>query len=200
MKGSGKTTLAKEIIKSVDRAIIFDVLNEYEFGKIIKDWQEFADELSNLFSENGILKKDEWKFTLKIDNGNFLYRAGQICWVFGKYFAFYKLDWWICFEEASLYVPNNSNNIFLNFPRYGRHYLINQIFISRNTAELSKQVISQSDLIVSFKQIEPRHKKVLSEYGFNINKLEKLEKFDYICVGDCSFLNSIIKKTKKVLK
>jgi hypothetical protein len=195
MKGSGKTTLAKEIIKGVNRGIVFDVLNEYDFGKIIKDEQELKNELANLFNENGILQKDNWKFTLKIDNDKFLYNAGLICWVFGKYFAIdYKLDWWICFEEASLYVPNNSNNIFLNFPRYGRHYLINQIYISRNTAELSKQVISQSDLIVSFRQIEPRHRKVLSEYGFDIEKLDKLEKFDYICVGDCSFLNSILKK------
>lgn len=187
-KGSGKTTLAKKIISNLDRVFVLDVLDEYNLESINDE-----KELINICKEIIKNKSKSFKYSIKIDNDKFLINAIKILWIFAKFYN----NWWLVGEEASYYVNLNvRTGEILNFIRYGRHYEVNQIYISRNTAEISKYLTSQADLIISFKQIEPRHKEVLEKYGFDIEKLDKLKKYDYITVGDVSILNKLL-KTKK---
>jgi len=194
-KGQGKTTLAKKILNNIERGFVFDVLGEYNgLGETVINTRHLIKTIEKIL----ILKKTNWKLILKITNDTFLFDSAEIIWKFANFYKQYAdLDFWIFMEECSMYMPNNSNNIFFNFIKYGRHFKINQVYISRNTAEISKQILSQADLIVSFKQIEPRHKETLEKYGFDVERLDKLEKFNYITVGDKKILDVILNKNNK---
>ncbi|MCM8819859.1 MAG: hypothetical protein NC925_03580 [Candidatus Omnitrophica bacterium] len=170
-------------MNNLERYFVLDVLNEYNETKIRN-----KEELIKTCRE--IIKKNDTKFkySIVIDNDYFLDLTLKILWVFAKY---YKKDWWLIAEEASFYAPLNKNSFILNFVKYGRHYNINQVYITRNTAEISRQITSQADVIVSFNQTEPRHLDVLKQYGFDISKVAKLKKFEYITVGDKNILKNL---------
>lgn len=167
------------------------MLNEYDFEKISNE-KELIEICKKILKEN----PNEFKYSIKIDNDNFLYNAIKILWIFSKFFQ----KWWLIGEEASYYVNLNiRTGEILNFIRYGRHYQINQIYISRNTAEISKYLTSQADLIITFEQTEPRHIEVLKQYGFD-ERLDKLKKYDYIYIGDNSILNKLLNSKQKKVK
>lgn len=170
--------------------IILDVLGEYDF----ENFENIGALITRL---NEIIKNNEnFKLSIKIKSDKMLEEVANILWIFAKY----KKDWWLICEEASIYARNNSNSKILDFVKYGRHFKINQVYISRNTAEISKQITSQADLIISFNQREPRHLAVLKDYGFDIEKVANLKKGDYICIGDESLLNYFKTKTKTKIR
>lgn len=187
-KGQGKTTLTKKII-SDKNFIVLDVLGEYEFENI-SNIKTLINRLSEIID-----KQDNFQISIKIQSDKILEIVANILWIFAKY---YKKEWWLVCEEASIYARNNSNTKILDFAKYGRHFKVNQIYITRNTAEISKQITSQADLIISFNQNEPRHLDVLKQYGFDINKVQNLKKGEFIFVGDSEIIKQIQKLKKEV--
>lgn len=187
-KGQGKTTLTKKII-SDKNFVVLDVLGEYDFENI-SNIKTLIERLNQIIENNS-----DFQISVKIQSDKMLEDVAKVLWVFAKH---YKRDWWLVCEEASIYARNNSNSKILDFAKYGRHFKVNQIYVSRNTAEISKQITSQADLIISFNQVEPRHLEVLKQYGFDINKVQSLKKGDFICLGDSQIVKQIPKLKKEV--
>lgn len=195
--GQGKTTLAKRIIERLDKVFIVDVMNEYDYDNVY----DIYDLLSVC---NYVLKNNpsEFKYSLKITNDYFRDKGIEILWLFAKhYFNSYGCGFWLVCEEASQYAKNNSNHAVLNFVKYGRHYAINQIYITRNTTEINKTIIANSHLIITFNQFWEGHLKVLEEFNFDIEKVKNLKIGEFLASGEVDLLNNLLKtkKNKKVI-
>lgn len=160
--GSGKSELAKRLIKPYNRIVIIDVMNEYE-GTIVETFDDFIDYIID--RENFVVCV---RFTDDEDY-EFLFRT-----------IFEVSNILLVLEEAELYIsPSERRNEFLKLVKYGRHRDISIIGIARRISELSPQLRSQVDKIYTFKQTEPKDLKVLKELGFNENKIMNLNDFEY---------------------
>lgn len=139
-RGSGKSTRAKEIIKNVNRLVVYDPILEYHKEGCI---------IVNNIKDMLILIKKHWIKGFKItyqpdDNDDHVENVSKLCEILKKIQKPYfdeKLDLKITFviEEMSLSVPNRNDprlNQILNMCNIGRHYGIEIIGISQRLAEV----------------------------------------------------------------
>jgi DNA helicase HerA-like ATPase len=159
--GTGKTTLAKELIKNERRVIIVDALQEYT-GLILEDFESTVEFFRN--------KPKEFKLVCRYDSDlaieylfKLIFEIGDICLVV---------------EEAEIYIsPYAKSSSFLRLVRYGRHRNIKIIGVARRTSELSLDFRAQVNKIYSFKQTQPRDLQLMQELGFE--NLDKLGEHEY---------------------
>jgi DNA helicase HerA-like ATPase len=159
-RGSGKTTLAKELIKHDKRLITLDTLGEYG-GSIVHNEGEIY----------SAIKSNPSKFNLSLRSDNekifdFLYNITN-----------YRL----VIEELSYYcssarIPKSLLKIIL----WGRHRKINFMGIAQRPAIISKTITSQATHIYVFNQSEPRDIDYLVKSGFDENAIQKLPQYKYI--------------------
>lgn len=145
-KGSGKSTLAEEIIREYPRVLIMDSMGEYSHMKGVEEFwdaSEAADRLIEL--------KDEKRFLIDamiIDDVD----AMSLLAV-----AFEIPDILIVLEEASLYTsPHELPDEIAKILRYGRKRGVSMIVIARRPSEISRELTAQSDVLITFRQEEPR--------------------------------------------
>lgn len=165
MTGSGKSTIAKQIISKENRLIVFDNLREYENNFLI------IENFSSLYSFLTNKKNQTFRISLRYDNDlDFEY-------TFKLIFEIGNIT--VLVEEAQLYISSNEkDNYFLRLVRYGRHRQIKIIGIARRTVELSRDFRAQTNKIISFRQIDLDDIKNLEKFG--MTGLENLQKFDYV--------------------
>jgi DNA helicase HerA-like ATPase len=156
-RGSGKTTLAKYLIVNLHKqgvkVKVYDYLDEY------RNMQNFAEihraDLNNLDKDF-----DEW---LKTNM---------------------KEECFLVVEEADKFFPKSVRNITgirAEFIHRGRHYGVGGMFISRRTANLHNDVLSQSYAIISFYQFLPNDVEYLYEFmGDDAFKLSKLTEHQFL--------------------
>lgn len=71
---------------------------------------------------------------------------------------------WIVVDEVDQFCTSHTVDPYLDkIIRYGRRYGLNCLFASRRVGEINKGVRSQSDFLLSFRQIEPGDVKAVSE-------------------------------------
>lgn len=168
-KGSGKTELVKKIIPKFDRLIIVDNLREYD-GLIAYEYEELYAHISEFRD----FKKFKIVFRPTSDDDKD---------------QFFKLmttvnNFTLILEEVDYYAtPMSIEPDLLHNIKYGRHYGRNLIYIARRTSEVSRFLTSQSDLIISFIQQEPRDLDHLKRYNFN-RDIATLDKYEYAWSGD----------------
>jgi len=160
--GTGKSTLAKKIVKDYDRVIILDVMSEYP-GVIVTNFEDFIYYI-----------KDKEKFTVccRFENDldfEYLFRA-----------VFEISNLLLVLEEAEMYIsPYEKRTEFLKLVNYGRHRDISILGIARRVSELSRTFRSQVNRIYTFKQTDINDLKYLNDLGFNPNEIENLPEFQY---------------------
>lgn len=160
--GSGKSTLAKKILKKYDRVIICDARAEYD-GVIVDCFEDFL---------NYVLNKEKFTVCCRFDEDldydylfKSIYEVGNVL---------------LLLEEAEIYIsPYVKRSDFLKLVKYGRHRDINILGVARRTSELSLDFRSQVDVIYTFKQTETKDLKILSDLGFNIDKVQALNEFEF---------------------
>jgi len=139
-RGSGKTTLAKYIIKNLDSFVLFDVNIEYhDFGTVAK-------KISDIWRlwQRGIRKI---RYVGRCEDQDFR-QFIQLIW--GKLY-----NTVIVVEEAEGYFMNKPfplrgiKNLIIH---RGRHKALGLIVITRRIAALHKDVLSQARTIISFFQ------------------------------------------------
>jgi len=164
--GSGKTTLAKDIIKNYKRIIIIDNLAEYD-GTIIENFSDFCDY---------IIDKKEFVICCRFtedEDYEYLFKV-----------LFEIPDILLVLEEAEMYIsPYAKRTDFLRLVKYGRHRDISILGIARRTSELSSNFRSQVDKIYTFKQTEPNDLKILEDLGFNINEVQNLPEYKFSVIS-----------------
>jgi len=156
--GTGKTTLAKKLIKNESRLIAIDPLAEFNKFHVSKNFNDAFFYLKN---------HKKFKVSIRFDNDK------DFDYLFKLVFLLENIT--ILLEEAEIYIsPSVKSSSFLRLVRYGRHKNISIIGVARRTAELSRDFRSQTNKIISFKQTEDIDIKNLENFGFkNLNKLNK---------------------------
>lgn len=177
-KGSGKTEFAKSCMVNMKRVIVIDPLAEYP-GLVCETWSEivdFLDEYKDLDFQivyRPQSKDDEEGFFRIINEiNNYTLIAEEVDYWCDSHWLHPEID---------------------NLTRYGRHFKRNFIWISRNPYEVNRFLTRQSDILVTFKQTEPRDLDYFKRYTFNKN-IEILKEFEYAYWGDEEILTKILKK------
>lgn len=162
-KGSGKTTLVRELAASYDRRIAFDTLGEYGQADGWTVVHDFEGALT-------LMSAPPARFAWSI-------RLSEIADYFDLFeLAFEIPNTLLLFEESSLfcsasYLPDQLSKLV----RYGRHRNIDMVFVSRRPSEVNRDVTAQSDLIVTFRQHEPRDLMYLAAVsGANVDHVRTL--------------------------
>lgn len=177
-KGSGKTEFVKSSLKHIKRYIVIDPLAEYP-GVIFDRWYDLLNFIDRLQDQNFTVvyrpmdREDEESFFLILNEiNNYTLIAEEV-------------DYWCSSYEIHPEIDY--------ITRYGRHFKRNLIWISRNPFEINRFLTRQSDVLVTFRQTEPRDLDYFARYDFN-KDLEKLKEFEFAYSGDKEVLTKILKK------
>jgi len=169
-KGSGKSNLIKKyMLKNMVRYIIIDTLYEYEDDRIFYN----IDELYDYLKEN---KDRAFKIIFRPENDNDIEILFQISKTINNYT--------LVIEEVDFYADtfHINENLLYNI-KYGRHFGRNIIWVSRSPYEINRFLTRQTDLLIVFKQTEPRDIEYLNKYKFDKN-IQLLGKYEYAISGD----------------
>lgn len=164
--GSGKTVLAKHLLKEFNRVIIIDSMSEYENGLVFTSF----DDLSSYVLDNNIYNNDSFCLICRFESDI------EIEYLFKLVFEITNLL--LVVEEAEIYIsPFAKQSNFLRLVRYGRHKNISLLGIARRTGELSLSFRSQTDFIYSFLQTDATDLKNMELIG--LNNLDQLQKYTF---------------------
>lgn len=170
-KGHGKSTYLRELVAEEKSLVVIDTLGEHREwcpecpGRSIAEQVEMLAEPPDAF---------RWSFMLAPDKAEehldwlakAAYRAGDMTFVL---------------EETDYFSSANSDAEGVDLlTRYGRHRGINLIWVTRNMAHISRQLTSQTDAFVLFRQSEPIYidtlaKRVSPEAAAEVSQLPKYE-------------------------
>lgn len=173
MRGSGKSTLCKKIQNFYPNVFIFDTLNEYEnFNNTFYNYKEFSDYVIRTKDVKGLRAVIRFPIEESQDHDYFdefikiLYHRGNCTIVIEEiqnFASVYKIAPFL--KQSSL---------------TGRHKNINFITTTQRIAEIHKSLISQAHHIFTGYTDSPNDKKTLREYGFDLNQVEKLDKYQFL--------------------
>lgn len=157
-KGFGKTTWIRRYLYENPEPVylIYDHFNEYDDGQIFGSIDEFT----------------IWPDFNFDKNKKFIFR-GEI--PFDDFFGLaYDLQNCVAvFDEIDLACsPHNTEPNLYKILNYGRHKQVGIISASRRPANVSRNLTSQSDEIISFRIAEPRDLKYIEDFcGSDMSKL-----------------------------
>lgn len=172
-KGSGKSEITKNhIIPYCPTPIfIYDRLSEYKDGVIYTDLDIFVEDLIEEKNESGV-------YIIRPD-------SDDMEEAFLKMVRLYHRPCTLVVEEADMLCTTARINEDIEyFIKYGRHFDINLVFISRRPAEINRLMTSQSDFIITFRQTEGRdidYLKKLSDVGEKAKNLDK-SKYQFLII------------------
>jgi energy-coupling factor transporter ATP-binding protein EcfA2 len=170
-RGSGKSTLVKQILPSKTRLLVYDTLGEYNaHGVVINNLPDLA------------------KFWTTTHRGNFkiIYQPLD---PFGEFDIICRLIFecgnvCFCVEEIDSFIsrsPAGLDYSFLNIVQRGRHKHIELIAITQRPFAIPPILRSQTKVFYSFCQMESRdidwYKNI---YGDSADELRNLKTFEYL--------------------
>lgn len=174
-KGFGKSTYLQELVGDENCLCVIDTLGEH------REWcpscpADDVGEMVEMLAEPPPSFK--WSFLLDPtkaeDHLDYLakaaYRAGDMTFVL---------------EETDYFSSANADCAGVDLlTRYGRHRNINLVWVTRNMAHISRQLTSQTDVFVLFRQSEPLYietlaKRVSPDVALQV---EQLPRYEYIIV------------------
>lgn len=173
-KGSGKSTLVSEIVAEESRVQVIDSLAEYEDCEISVGLEDCLEALVKAE------KRKQYRIALRClaleDNLDLLRTAYEL------------RESTLVVEETSLYcsahsLPDEMSALI----RYGRHQELNLVFVARRPSELHRDLTANADVLVTFRQQEPRDLAYLrSFYGDEALTLPTLPDYHIKVFGDLS--------------
>jgi len=177
-KGSGKTVFVKDALKSMKRYIVVDTLYEYN-GVVFYNWNElvcFLDEVRDIdFKVIYRPLSDE-------DRESFFELINEIN------------NYTLVIEEIDFYCNSHWLHPEIDhLTRYGRHYKRSLIWISRNPFEVNRFLTRESDVLITFRQTEPRDLDYFKKYDFN-KEIQDLKEYEYAFWGDKQMITGILNK------
>lgn len=165
-RGSGKTQLVKKLLAEIDRqrVIIFDPLGEYESGLIYYDFITFCDKIEGA---------ESFRYILRFDNQEEYEYALEVAYAVG--------DLLLVIEEITHFANERSIDKSLDsIIRFGRHQNVSLLSVTQRCANIPRLLTSQMDIIISFKQTEPRDIEYLYKtVGSEAFELSELGEYKY---------------------
>jgi len=174
-KGSGKSTLSKEIAREWPRVIVLDTMSEYTEADKYETAQGFRD-ITELLQA----KCDERRYKLSLQEFDIMEGLTilELCWEIP--------DTFIIIEEAGLYSsPSQLPMPVANLVLRGRHKAISTLWTSQRPASLNRAITSQADVIIAFRQHEERDVHYLkSVLGDKAEELRDLPDYHIMAYGN----------------
>jgi hypothetical protein len=174
-KGSGKTVLTIKIAKYFPRVIAFDTVGQYgERDGFEVKWGRMQGARA-LVDMN---KRLAFRISLRADEVEDLLALMEV--------AYDVPDTLIIVDETPWYCSPSQFPVQLSrLVRYGRHRRISQLYVAQRASEIHRSITAQSDIIVSFKQREPRDVKYLIDAGGgeDARRVEELPEYRLIAFG-----------------
>lgn len=165
-KGTGKTTLVKNLIyklygEQVERVLVYDSMLEYDFQplKSFKNFSGIKRITPNIFNadDNTVFEKVT---QLVYEMGNLLYVVDEVD----------------LFCSAN-YTPLSLQKIF----RYGRHFKIDMIIVTRRPAAIPRHLTAMIDEFYLFKSHEARDLKYYEDLQTNLGqRVKNLHQFEHL--------------------
>jgi len=171
--GSGKTYLAKKLLKEYDRVVIFDTLEEYTDGVVFDELKTFCAFWKR--SHTG-------KFRLiyrPLDPEAEFDTIADLVWECGNCV--------FLVEEIDLFGSSYKiSDAFKNIIRRGRHRDIVFIGVTQRPFGINRLITSQAKEILVFSTNEPRDREYLKDLlGSGVEaKLDKLKKYEFVIWKD----------------
>ena len=172
MKGSGKTTLVQQMLSDWDRVVIVDANGEYEEATIAWGLQESVEALTQY--ENA----QRFRLSLRLEQKEESLQILRLSYLLS--------DALIVIDEASLYSSANfMPDEISRLVRFGRHKQLSLFFVARRASELPRDITANSDIVVSFRQQEPRDKEYLmSLFGEKALNVDRLAQYEIMVFGN----------------
>lgn len=172
--GSGKTTLAKSLMKAFTRVVIFDPLAEYP-GLVVSSFEDFC--------ELHLEEREEFHVVCRFASADdfdteamYDYTARAL-WHIGNLLL-------LC-EETELFLNSSNRSSYINhLINFGRHKEISIIGVGRRPSDIAIKLRAQCTSVVSFTQNEPRDLQYLQAWGFDSEELVTLPEHTYSVLGE----------------
>ena len=171
-RGGGKSYWTKHHARSLPRCIIFDSLGEYQVDRRIHDIEEFVDFLIEDKNDSSI-------FQVAFDTHRLREDFPYFCRA-----VLARGNLYVIIEEVDLFCkPLSTDDEFMQLIKYGRHYGIQLIGVSRRPAEVGRDFTSNATRFINFVNREPSTVKYFrSLFGDHALDIPNLQKYHYLDV------------------
>ena len=183
--GSGKSYLVKKMLARFPRRLIYDPFEEYE-GVLFRRWAEAAVYLDNFTGDEDGAVEDEYPFQVvyrppsRHDAEQFFRMAASL------------KNYVLIAEEVEMWCKSSWINPHLErLISFGRHKCRSLVWITRSPFEINRDLTRQHNLLISFKQTEPRDIAYLDNYSFN-KDITTLAEYEYAWYGDEEILKTYV--------
>lgn len=165
-RGTGKTTVARFLLKDKLSFVVFDVFHEYNLpgSKIFTEFSAWLDEMEI----RGAWGRD----VLRVEDSDFPAVSQMVFRIGGVSFLV---------EETDLFCNPYQIEPFLSrLIRHGRHKSVDMICVSRRPAELSRHLTANADTLFISRFVEPNDRQYLQSYGIDLAQLDSLPEFHFL--------------------
>jgi len=176
-KGSGKTNLTKYLLSKTSSnksLFIWDFLGEYgDYGYVFTDVIELLKYLKG--------HKPPYKIVFQSDNLEDFDKLCQIVYKVGNTILMIE-------ETDAICNPTSISQNFAYIIRYGRHFNIDIIGITRRPYEINRLLTAQADKLFVFQFNEPRDLTYLKAFMPSdiTHRIKTLPRFNFICYDTVS--------------
>lgn len=168
-KGTGKTTLARHLVKNVRRVLILDPLREYDGGCVIDDPVSLADYW------NAVKEYPDFEIDFRPSSDRDVDAFFNVC--------YWSRNTWVFVDEIDrVCSPNRCQHRLRWLFNYGRHRAISLVGLARRPASVHRDFTAACDWLVAHQTSEPRDLQYLSEF-MPTETLPTLEPFTWVRSG-----------------
>jgi hypothetical protein len=170
-RGTGKSYLAKKLIESEERILIFDTMSEYTEGVVFgtEDYPQFLEFWRKVYIHPYRIVYRPLRPDVEIENiCRLVYALGNMC---------------LLVEEVDCYAGTfNISDSLTNIIQRGRHKNISLIGITQRPFGIHRLLTSQAKEIYVFSTNEPRDREYLRLLlGQDVDsKLDALKQFEFV--------------------
>lgn len=177
VKGSGKTTLVQEIVRThrPPRVIIFDTVGQYGNAERAQVFYGLGPGAHAIVTKSRV---SAFRISLRSAETGDLLRLMEV--------AYEVPDSLVVVEEASFFCsPSQLPYQLSQLVRLGRHRRISQVYVAQRPSEVHRAITAQADLLVSFRQMEDRDLMFLrGRFGPGVERLRELSPYRVMIAGD----------------
>jgi dephospho-CoA kinase len=171
-RGSGKSTLCKNLQNLFNNKFIFDTLYEYNESNTFRSYTSFSQYVINTQKENNI------KAVVQLD-----FESAKNNEIFDEFIKiiYHRTNATIVIEEVQNFANVHKIPDFLKQASLtGRHKNVNFITTTQRIAEIHKTLLSQAHHIFAGYTDSPNDLKTLKEYGFSTDEIINLNNYEFI--------------------
>jgi len=174
-KGSGKSTLVREIMLDRERVFFVDTVGEARAADGFEIVFGFEPCVNAMLAA---AKRERFRLALRCQHTDDMLKLCTMAYEVPRQLTVVEETSFYC---SPSYLPPELSTLI----RYGRHREIDQFYVARRPSEIHRDLTANSDLVVSFHQHEPRDVAYLRAIGGpQAEAVRALPKYRVLAWGD----------------